>query len=95
MAYSLILDDMTAARRAQEAAGAKFELSLEEAIERFEENIGLRFDYDALALENHKKWTAAQGKEWDDTPVEQDWRMQDREIPGNYMGNPNDPARKG
>lgn len=90
-----MLDDIIAERRAVEARGGKYERSLDEQIERFEEAIGLRTDWEALAMENHKKLLALQGKEWDDTPIETDWRMQDREIPGNYMGNPNDPARKG
>lgn len=91
----MIIEDLVAERRTKEAAGNTYEIDLEEQIQRLDETLGLAVDYDAIALENHKKWLAAQGKEWDDTEVEKDWRMQDREIPGNYMGNPNDPARKG
>jgi hypothetical protein len=90
-----MVDDLVAERRAVEARGGKYELTLEEQIERFDETIGMRKDWEALALAQHRAWLESQGKEWDDTEVEQDWRMQDREIPGNYMGNPNDPARKG
>ena len=90
-----MVDDIVAERRAVEARGGQYQMSLDEQLERFDETIGMRFDFDALALAQHRAWLESQGKEWDDTEVEQDWRMQDREIPGNYMGNPNDPARKG
>jgi|HubBroStandDraft_5_1064220.scaffolds.fasta_scaffold06424_3 hypothetical protein len=91
----MIYDEVVAARQTAEASGVKFQNDLEEHIEDIEIKIGLRFDSVGAALENHKKFLAAQGKEWDDTPVELDWRMQDREIPGTYMNDPNDPARKG
>jgi hypothetical protein len=90
-----MVGDITAERRSAEARGGKYELTLDEQIERFEESIGLRVDWEAVTLEQHKKWLAAQGKEFDGTPIQLDWRAQDREIPGNYMHNPNDPARKG
>lgn len=91
----MIYDEIVEARQTAQSAGAKFENTLEEQIEDVEIQIGLRFDSVAYALEQHKKLLALQGKEWDETPVEMDWRMQDREIPGTFMGDPNDPARKG
>lgn len=90
----MIVEDITQARLAAESAGGKFELTLDETIGRLEEQFGIRFDPAAHALAQHKAWMEAQGREWDETPVEKDWRMQDREIPGTYMGDPNDPARK-
>jgi hypothetical protein len=94
IAWSMIYDEIVTSRQVQEAAGKTYQNDLAEQIEDVEIQMGLRFDNVAYALEQHKKLLALQGKEWDDTPIEMDWRMQDREIPGTYMGDPNDPARK-
>ncbi len=54
------------------AAGAKWENTtdpLGEAVRRFEERIGLRYNPEDTALELHKKMLAERGIEWDDTPV--------------------------
>lgn len=82
VAYSLVIDEMTLTFRAQVAAGAKFEVDdpLGERIERFEEEIGLRFDPAAAALAMHKAWMTAQGKAWDDTPVTADARWWDQDV---------------
>jgi hypothetical protein len=72
VAYSAIVADMERQYYALVAAGGKWEHSddpLGDSIVRFEERIGLRDDPAALALEMHKQFLAAQGKEWDDTPV--------------------------
>ena len=65
------MDDLTRHHYAQVAAGAKWETEdpLGDAVRKFEEQVGLRDDPNAWALEQHKKMLAAQGKEWDDTPV--------------------------
>lgn len=39
----------------------------------------------AEALKAMQAFYKATGREWDDTPVEVDWRAKDEEIPGNYM----------
>jgi hypothetical protein len=57
---------------AQMAAGAQWKDStdpLGDAVQRFEERIGLRENPEDIALELHKQFLKAQGKEWDDTPV--------------------------
>jgi hypothetical protein len=59
---------------------------VEVIIERWQEKIGLKVDPAAEALEAMKRFYKATGKDWDDTPVEVDWRMKDEEIPGTYMG---------
>jgi hypothetical protein len=72
LSYALIVRDMEQSFYAVVSSGnAKFEESdpLGEQIALFEEKIGLREDPAAIALELHKRLLAAQGKEWDDTPV--------------------------
>ena len=72
VAYASIVADMERNFYALVAAGAQWKDTrdpLGDDIRRFEERIGLRDNPEALALEMHKQFLAAQGKEWDDTPV--------------------------
>lgn len=72
LAYAAITEGMERHYYALVAAGAKWEGTddpLGDDIRRFEERIGLRDDPNAWALAMHKQMMAAQGKEWDDTPV--------------------------
>jgi hypothetical protein len=72
IAYAAIIADMERHYYALVAAGAKWEGTndpLGDDIEKFEERIGLRDDPQAWAMEQHKAFLKAQGKEWDDTPV--------------------------
>lgn len=72
VAYAAIIADMERHYYALVAAGAKWEGTddpLGDDIRRFEERIGLREDPHAVALAMHRQFLAAQGKEWDDTPV--------------------------
>lgn len=72
IAYAAILEGMERHFYAMVAAGAKWEGTddpLGDDVRRFEERIGLRDDPMAWALEQHKLFLKAQGKEWDDTPV--------------------------
>lgn len=82
------VDDFRKEDHAFRWSGSKKESDdpVEVTIERWQEKIGLKVDPAAEALEAMKRFYAATGKEWDDTPVEVDWRMRDEEIPGNYMG---------
>jgi hypothetical protein len=69
------------------AAGGSYENPLDERIKRMEEELGIRFDPYAFALFMHKKiMLPLRGLDWDDSPVEQDWRLRDEEIPGTYVG---------
>jgi hypothetical protein len=83
--------------RQARCAGHKFDESLDERIQHFEEKIGLRPDHEELALYLHKHvLLPALGRTYDDTPLEEeDWRMRDTEIDGlaNFMGNPWDKMR--
>lgn len=72
VAYSCIIADMEQHYYALVAAGATWKDTkdpLGDDIARFEERIGLRDNPEELALALHKQFLAAQGKEWDDTPV--------------------------
>jgi hypothetical protein len=53
-AYFHVVKDMREEDRAARMVGHKFEDTLEERIERFEEKIGLRPDHDDLALWMHR-----------------------------------------
>jgi hypothetical protein len=72
LVYATLTGDIERHYYALVAAGAQWKDSsdpLGDDIVRFEERIGLRDDPAAWALEQHKLFLAAQGKEWDDTPV--------------------------
>lgn len=85
VAYSMLTDDLERNYYAQVAAGMTFKDSdtpLADAVYRFEERIGLRENPESIAMELHKRWRAAQGLAWDDTPVGQgggNWWEQDVE----------------
>ena len=86
VAYATIVSDLERQYYALLAAGAKWEGTsdpLGDQVTQFEERIGLRDDPAAWALEQHKAFLAAQGKEWDDTPVtggSGEWWDQDVEF---------------
>jgi hypothetical protein len=86
VAYAAITGDLEKHYYALVAGGMQWkdtEDPLGESIIRFEERIGLRDDPEALAMEMHKRFMAAQGKEWDDTPVgagSGQWWDQDAEF---------------
>jgi hypothetical protein len=86
VAYSAIVGDMERHYYALVGAGASWKDSddpLGDQVQRFEERIGLRDDPEALALEMHKQFLRAQGKDWDDTPVgagNGEWWDQDVEF---------------
>lgn len=72
LAYAVITSDMERNFYAMVSAGAKFTDSddpLGDQVLRFEERAGLRFNPEDIALEAHRNWLRAQGKDWDDTPV--------------------------
>ena len=87
--------------RAARMAGHKFDMTLEERIERFEEKIGLRPDHEELALWMHKNvLLPALGRKWEAEEVASDlprgvsesdrWRFTDREEQGltGFQGSP-------
>lgn len=71
VAYSALVEGLERQYYAQLAAGAKWDDAdpLGEMIGRLEEQLSLRENPEAIALELHRRMMAAQGKEWDDTPV--------------------------
>lgn len=97
LAHHLIIDEMIIEDRKFRWSGNKKDSDdpVETAIERFEEKIGLRVDPAAEALKAMKAWYKATGREWDDTPVDVDWRERDEEIPGVYMGGSKGEAGQG
>ena len=101
LAYFHVIKDMREEDRAARMAGHKFDDSLEERIERFEEKIGLRPDHEELALWMHKNvLLPALGRKWEDEEVgsqlpagvseEHRWRFEDQEWDGlkDFQGNP-------
>ena len=54
LAYFHVIRDMREEDRAARMAGHKFDMTLEERIEHFEEKIGLRPDHEELALWMHR-----------------------------------------
>lgn len=81
------VEEMRAEDREFRWSGSKKESDdrVETIIEHWEEKMGLRVDPAAEALKAMQAFYKATGREWDDTPVEVDWRAKDEEIPGNYM----------
>lgn len=73
----------------------------QEELERFEEKLGLRPDPEELALEMFRASMIMRGLD-PDTPPEmlppelaaELHKAQDQFIPGTFMGDPNDPARR-
>lgn len=87
IAQFLAVDEMVMEDREFRYSGGKKPTDdpVETHIEHWEEKIGLKVDPDAEALKAYKAWRASQGLEWDDTPVQLDWRERDEEIPGEYI----------
>jgi hypothetical protein len=81
------MDEMREEDRRWRYSGGKKESDdpVETVILHWQEKIGLKVDPAAAALEAMKAFYKATGREWDDTPVEADWRERDEEIPGNYI----------
>lgn len=72
VAYSYVLEETEKRYLAQVSAGAQWENTddpLGDAVTRFEERAGLRENPEDIALELHRQFMKAQGKEWDETPV--------------------------
>ena len=101
VAYYHIVKDMREEDRAARMVGHQFEATLEERIEHFEEEIGLRTAHEDLALWMHKNiLLPALGKTWEDEEVkaalpkgvseEDRWRFEDEEWDGlkDFKGNP-------
>jgi hypothetical protein len=101
VAYFHIVKDMREEDRAARMVGHQFEATLEERIEHFEEEIGLRPAHEDLALWMHKNvLLPALGKTWEDEEVkaalpkgvseEDRWRFEDEEWDGlkDFKGNP-------
>lgn len=87
MAIAWQINDLREEDKAFRWSGSKKEADdpVETLIERWQETIGLKVDPAAEALAAMKAFYKMTGREWDDTPVEQDWRERDEEIPGTYM----------
>lgn len=97
MGHSIWLEDLITTRRTYEPAGGKYSNTLEEDIERWEEQVGIRHNPEDEAMAAHKRRLEEQGIEWDDTPVSEIPGLQDKmdqEIPGTFMGDPKDPGRR-
>lgn len=101
LAYYHLVSDMREEDRLARMAGHRFDVSLDERIERFEEQIGLRPNHEELALWYHKNvLLPALGRKWEDEEVASDlppgvgeadrWRFEDLEWDGlkDFEGNP-------